>query len=470
MTAAGPSGDSRGWPYPPKGPEAQLRSILFQLNHTQWWSAEALRRHQAMQAGRLLAQAVRHVPYYRARLGGLGLEDGRPIDAESWRSLPILTRAGLQESGDTLAARKIAKQHLPISTVSSSGSTGRRVTVRKTGVAALMWTAITLREIAWHRRDTSLTLAAIRNEGGARAAWPDGLRTRSWGYGARLGFPTGPGLLLPVNTPVDRQLEWLRRQDAAYLLTHPTNLEALAHLSIEQGVRLPALRQVQTLSEALPAGLRDLCREAWGVSLADLYSAAEVGYMAIQCPEHEHYHVQSETCVVEVLDDAGQPCAPGQVGRVVVTPLHNFAMPLIRYEVGDLAEVGEPCPCGRGLPVLNRVLGRQRSMLMLPDGRRFWPYLGETLHDASIPVRQFQVVQRRPDTLHVSLVVARPVTADEEQQLRTVMLDRLGHPFRLVFDYVDHIPRGANGKFEDVRCEIAAADASSNGAEIGPAG
>jgi phenylacetate-coenzyme A ligase PaaK-like adenylate-forming protein len=61
---------------------------------------------------------------------------------------------------------------------------------------------------------------------------------------------------------------------------------------------------------------------------------------------------------VEVLDEEGRPCAPGETGRVVATSLNNFAMPLIRYETGDTAEVGAPCPCGRGLPVLTRIMGR----------------------------------------------------------------------------------------------------------------
>jgi phenylacetate-coenzyme A ligase PaaK-like adenylate-forming protein len=71
--------------------------------------------------------------------------------------------------------------------------------------------------------------------------------------------------------------------------------------------------------------------------------------------------VQSESVLLEIVDDAGRACAPGRAGRVVVTSLHNFATPLIRYELGDLAEFGAPCACGRSLPVISRVLGRSRS-------------------------------------------------------------------------------------------------------------
>jgi phenylacetate-CoA ligase len=118
---------------------------------------------------------------------------------------------------------------------------------------------------------------------------------------------------------------------------------------------------VQSLGGGLSAEARNACREAWGVPLAHIYRAEEVGPLALQCPEHEHFHVQSEQALVEVLDAQGMACAPGETGRVVATPLNNFAMPLIRYEVGETAEVGAPCACGRGLPVLTRIMDRDSS-------------------------------------------------------------------------------------------------------------
>src|SRR6185295_14515719 len=99
----------------------------------------------------------------------------------------------------------------------------------------------------------------------------------------------------------------------------------------------------------------------WGVGVVDVYSSEECGQIALQCPEHEQYHVQSESVLVEVLDDEGRPCAPGTIGRVVLTTLQNFAMPLIRYDIGDFAEPGPACPCGRALPVLTRIVGRVRN-------------------------------------------------------------------------------------------------------------
>jgi phenylacetate-CoA ligase len=188
--------------------------------------------------------------------------------------------------------------------------------------------------------------------------------------------------------------------------------------------------------------------------MTDIYSAQEVGIIAVQCPEHPTYHVQSESVLVEILDADGAPCRPGETGRIVVTDLMNFASPLIRYEIGDYAEVGEACPCGRGLPVLNRILGRSRNMLRLPSGDRLWPRYHVSRLTPIAPIRQVQLVQVSLQEIHVNLVVARPVTADEENALSESIGASLGHRFRLVFNYLDEIPRSPNGKFEDFRCDL----------------
>jgi phenylacetate-CoA ligase len=179
-----------------------------------------------------------------------------------------------------------------------------------------------------------------------------------------------------------------------------------------------------------------------------LYTAQETGYIALQCPEHEHYHVQSECVRVEILDERNRPCATGQTGRVVLTPLHGFAMPLLRYAIGDYAEVGAPCRCGRGLPVLARILGRVRNMLTLPDGSQRWPslaFFGGTTAEA---VKQYQCVQTRLGEIELRLVVARALTPAEEARLRAKVAEVLGHPFTVTLTYHQSIPRSAGGKFE----------------------
>ncbi len=162
----------------------------------------------------------------------------------------------------------------------------------------------------------------------------------------------------------------------------------------------------------------------------------------------------SEGMLVEVLDKQGRPCLPGSIGRVVVTPLHNFAMPLIRYAIGDYAEVGEPCPCKRGLPVLKRILGRTRDRLILPSGERRWLNISSGDLAQIEPLRQWQIVQRRREVMEVTLAVSRAFTGEEFGRLTNTLHNAFGYPFELEITYVDSIPRAASGKYADFRCEI----------------
>jgi phenylacetate-CoA ligase len=160
--------------------------------------------------------------------------------------------------------------------------------------------------------------------------------------------------------------------------------------------------------------------------------------------------VQSETVLVEILADDGRRCEPGEIGRVVATPLHNAAMPLVRYDLQDFAEVGSACACGRGLLSLKRIAGRQRNMVTLPDGRQRWPGLGRGQVLAALPpIRQYQIVQTTIDQLEIRFVQAIPFSPAEEQQIRDHIRGTFGYPFDIQLRYVDEIKRSRNGKFEE---------------------
>jgi phenylacetate-CoA ligase len=226
-------------------------------------------------------------------------------------------------------------------------------------------------------------------------------------------------------------------------------LLALANLALHTGVLLPELKEIRTLGEVVGDDVRATCKQAWNVPLVDQYSCQEAGYLALQCPEHEHYHLQSESSLVEILNDENKPCMPGEIGRVVLTTLHNYATPLIRYEIGDYAQLGDPCSCGRGLPVLTRILGRTRNMLHLPNGETRWPLVGSDNYRRIAPISQFQLIQHTREQIEVKLVMPEKLTPVQTQDLIKMMHSSLGYPFELKFNYVDSIPRSAGGKHED---------------------
>lgn len=434
-----------------------MLSMLDQLEATQWWTAAELYQHQMRQVQSLIHHAVTHVPFYG---GGEGETPTTPAadsmpDCKDWAKLPVLTRVEVQNNYDALRSRQVPEAHGTVTDVNSSGSTGRPVTVRTTRLARMFAAISGLRAHRWHDRDLSGKLALIHIDREERAVYPDGLAQPGWGWPASHIYRTGPAAMLTLRTPIADQVEWLQRQNPDYLLSCPSNLLVLAEYFSDHGIALPRLRGVATIMEVVTPELRDACRRAWGLPVVDMYTTKEAGAIALQCPEHEHYHVMAEDVLVEVLDEDGSPCHPGEVGRVVVTPLHNYAMPLLRYEIGDYAEVGAPCSCGRGLPVLNRILGRVRNMLILPDGTRYWPSVKRRKLVENFPVTQHQLVQKDPGTLEFRLVTARALTVGEQNEIRTLILERLPCPFDIAIKRVDRIERGPGGKFEDFYSEIA---------------
>jgi len=426
------------------------------LQESQWWPPERLASLQLELLQRLLAHAYRSVPFHRSRIDAAGIDPDALLTLSEWRRVPPLTRSDLQRLGDELVSLSVPREHGEALVNASSGSTGTPVSVRGTVFDAWVFKALNLRHFLWHPHDFSGRLVSIRHVANHEADYPKGANYPRWGDTATFPFATGPAAALSIAASIREQAEWLARQDPDYLQSYPSNLLWLARHCERHRIALPHLEHVTTLGEVVNPEVREAVRRAWDAPLHDIYSAQEVGLIAEQCSEHDHYHVSAEAILVEVIDAAGEPCAPDQTGRVLVTPLFNYATPLLRYELGDYAEVGPPCTCGRGLPVLTRILGRERNALLVaPTGERYWPAFGSRGFTAIAPIVQHQFVQKAPDWIEGRLVTERPLTPDEERALRAHIEGRLPCPFRVTFAYVGEIPRNAGGKFENFVSELA---------------
>ncbi len=427
----------------------ELVRRIAALQQSQWWPAERHLAAQLIAFGALARHAHRNSSDFARRLDGAGLDPAQDWTPASFRRIPLLSRAELVTlPAAELDCRLVPAEHGEVSAYQSSGSTGQPVTVRRTRLNSLVWMALTVRDHQWHQRDLGAPLAVVRPQ----MPVIDGLaaRQQGWGPPVTLLFETGPGYARPLSTPVREQADWLLACQPAYLLTFPTNLAALLDRFRELGARPAGLRQLRTVGETVTPELRRRCEQELEAPLTDIYSSQEMGTVAIQCPAGPHYHVQAENVLAEVLDDEGRPCEPGQTGRIVITDLHNYATPLVRYDVRDYATVGLPCPCGRGLPTWSRVLGRRRNMFVTAAGDRIWPLVGVYAFRRIADIRQYQLVQHAIDEVEVRLVVGGEVGPAQEAELAQAIHAGLGHAVPLRFTYwKDELPRSQGGKFEE---------------------
>jgi phenylacetate-CoA ligase len=160
-----------------------------------------------------------------------------------------------------------------------------------------------------------------------------------------------------------------REAPGRYLMCNPGVLEQLAFYCGERAPP-PTLAGMLSISGHLTAAMRSRLESTFGVPVHQNYGLNEVGIVAARCPAGR-YHVHAEHCLVEILDEAGQQAAPGRPGRVIVTALQNYAMPLFRYDTDDVAVAASgTCPCGRTLPSFERIEGRYRRYAFLPSGTR----------------------------------------------------------------------------------------------------
>ncbi|MDB5335940.1 MAG: hypothetical protein JWN70_1559 [Planctomycetaceae bacterium] len=449
-------------------PEVQeIWSRYDKLDRTQWSSPAEIEQLQLREIRALLEHCQRHVPYYSRQLQAAGLIPRDIQTLEDFRRLPITSRQTWQEHAADLQATQLpAGMHLTAQS-RTSGTTGIPLQVLQTNVVHQWWWACQFRDLEWSHIDPRGDLAAIRSPKGTLSA--PHLRQYQLGISMPSWFPESPGLaetgsshVMDVRQSPQKQLAWLRRVSPNYLLSYPSNLEVLAGLIWESGQKLPRLQAIQTISETLRPEARARIEAAFGVPVKSIYSCAEAGYVASPCPDEHGLHVHAEHVLLEVLNADGQPCAPGETGRVVLTALHNYLNPFIRYEIQDEVTLAvAPCPCGRGLPLLTTVQGKARPSFQLGGGRtKSSNEMIFGLYDTG-GYRQHQVIQRSLEHVLVRIVPNDGWTVEHPRRLTDVVHKFFERPIGVEVQLVDRIEPAASGKIYDMICEIPVSHVSA---------
>jgi phenylacetate-CoA ligase len=454
--------ENLAWPVVQTGRPAELMALQRQFEVSQWWPQEQLCQAQFTQLSALAEHAAKNVPYYYNSLRKAGFRSGKPMNEEIWRRIPILTRAQVRDLGDKLHAKTIPHSFGKTGVATTGGSTGIPVRVIKTSVDSLMWESSYVRELLWHCNDLSGTIVNF-NDMIAGKLLPHQRTAHDHGDGVILPnlqtlagaiWNTGALGLMSYRQPVQKQAEFLLKVKPKHLGIRPTDLRLLLSYFRDHQLRLDSISYVWTLSEIVDESLRGLCRTIFGCDIVHNYTAAEIGYIALQCPSSHEFHVMGETQYVEILNDKGDPCLPGEIGRVIVTPLHNYAMPLLRYEIGDEAELGTACACGRGLPVLKRIVGRLENYILLKSGERrrveFYHYKLATVE----AILEFQLVQKTLDLIVLQLVVSRPLTSEELNLAKGIMSYAFGQYLAIDVTFHESLPRTSSGKLRNFISEV----------------
>lgn len=252
--------------------------------------------------------------------------------------------------------------------------------------------------------------------------------------------------LTPANLPAI--LDFLNRTDFDFFAGYPSMMAVLANLILESGARLTNRPKVVVCgAESLLPAQEQLLSRVFGVRVTDQYGAAEGVANLARC-EHDRYHEDFEFCIVQTEPNPLDPAGPR---RIIGTALHNPAMPLIRYEIGDLAHLSaEPCPCGRATPYALRIDGRNEDYVRTPDGRCVAGM--NQVFKWVAGAREIQIVQNELERIVVRVVRRESYSDADTQALLRELRARLGEAIKIEVEFVDSIERGAGGK---LRCVVS---------------
>jgi phenylacetate-CoA ligase len=420
-------------------------SYLREFERSQYLHPDDLRNLQMRRLRQQLIDAYRYVPFYRHRMTQAGLT---PLDIhthEDLRLLPVLTKRDIQDHQDLLVSSNVPPNKRQQN--QTGGSTGSP-----------------LQFLVDVERFDSRMASTVRHN-----SWA-GLRIGDWyahPWGSR--FDVGD---TPDPNPAWRQkflyrnlslhtaavseeammrfVEVLRRYRPKYMVAYAQSAVLFAEFCTANNIHDISFESMIVSAEMLLPGKRAILEETFRGKVFDRYGCREVSVIASECEYHSGLHVNADALIVEVEP---APNLPAGMGRVLVTDLLNRSMPLIRYEIGDLASLDTDmhCPCGRSLPLIGKIQGRTSDFLRLPSGRMIaGPSLALLAADMR-DVRQVQFIQRDPANVTLKVVAGNGYSQRTEEELRRRMLPYLEQESSLTIVTADSIPSEPSGKYRFVK-------------------
>ncbi len=391
---------------------------------------------------RMVAHAYESVPYYRDLMTDLGLIPGDIQSLEDITKFPILNKADIKAAGEKIVSRKFNRMFLH--TAYTGGTTGERLALKRD-----LWSIG--HEHAFVRRQFNWAGIGLHDPCGylmARLiASPSQKLKKPFLYDAAMKELTLSIFHLSEGA-IPTYAKAITDYKIKALIAHPSAAYTLAKACLNKGIRIP-LKAVLTTAETLEAAKKQMISNAFECKVYDFYGSSERVCYIHTC-EHGSYHIIPEYGLTELV-----PAEPPNDDsyRIVATGFWNRAMPLIRYDTGDLIQPSDQaCPCGRAFPVVKKIVGRESTILITPSGRT----LGTTAVEAimenvlfgmqTMPVLEGQIIQESTDVMTLEYVPLEGFSQKDAEKLKLLLAEQLPDDFKVSIHPVEKISRTTSGK------------------------
>jgi phenylacetate-coenzyme A ligase PaaK-like adenylate-forming protein len=424
---------------------------LRTLERSQYDPPEVIRARQLAAVRTIVRHARETVPFYRARWADLGLDLDAIRSLDDVKLFPVLSKADLRANPGQL--RSSAYRDRLLASKTTSGSTGVPLTVAVDPDAMAWKRACTIRSDQWSGWRLGMRVARLWGHGPAeRGGWKARFRRQLVDRESYLNT-------LGIDRPRLRAFaDHLRRKPPGLLFGHAHSLYLFAAYVRKHCPGTVRPSGVVSAAMTLHDWQRAVIESAFGRSVTNRYGCEEVSLIACECEEHRGLHLNADSVYCEVVPDDRLSAGPN-AGRLLITDLTNRAMPLIRYQVGDVVIPSErTCRCGRGLPLIERVVGREADYVLTPAGTLI-SGISLTDHFAT-EIRgaaQVQIVQEKLRFLRLRMVAGEGFGPDSHGQIEMLVRNTFGTDMGYEVELVDAIPQEPSGKYRFCVSPVATA-------------
>ena len=412
------------------------------IDASQWWSREQLKAHQWEELRRLLEHAYAQSPYWRRVFDAAHLTPAQISGYDDFLALPTLTKRDIRAHRPDMVARDYAGR---VWTKATSGSTGEPFVFDYTPHSYDWRVAMSRRGYGWADYEEGMRQVSVWGAFSIGHRPPylrlkDRLRDRMAGRILLDALRLDENQLAKIFDTVNSFKPW-------NIVGYANPLHAFAKYVSARGGLLVPIHSVISAAEKLYPHQRQDIEAAFGCRVFETYGCREFMLVGAECEQHNGLHVSAENLFVEVLTESGRPARHGESGELVITDLHNYGMPFIRYRMGDTAIWSDDvCACGRGLPLLKEVTGRILDAIRMPDGTivpgEFFPHVFKEFAE----VRQYQIVQDSLDAIRVCIVKADGFDLSVQAAIHAQLRRMFGDVLTIHFEYLDAIPLTPAGK------------------------